>query len=106
MWTREGKTATWEYAGFAGPKGFTLDLAYPNPFNPTAAIPYTISSNGVVDINVFDLSGKKVESLVNEFQSAGSYEVVFDGSSLASGNYLVKMNFGDETITRKVSLLK
>lgn len=106
LWTREGKVGTWEQAGIVGPKGFTLDLAYPNPFNPTATIPYTISNNGVVDINVFDLSGKKVESLVNEFQSAGSYEVVFNGSNLSSGNYLVEMTFGDETITRKISLLK
>lgn len=106
VYTRTGKTGTYEYAGFVGPKGFTLDLAYPNPFNPSATIPYTISSNGVVDINVFDLSGKKVESLVNEFQAAGSYDVVFDGSNLSSGNYLVKMTFGDETITRKISLLK
>ncbi len=106
LFTRTGKTATWEYAGLVGPKTFTLDLAYPNPFNPSATIPYTISNNGIVDINVFDLAGKKVASLVNEYQAAGSYDVVFDGSNLSSGNYIVKMTFGDESVTRKISLLK
>jgi hypothetical protein len=86
--------------------GFVLDKAYPNPFNPATTIPYTMTSNGNVSIDVYDVAGKKVQSLVNEYKLAGNYEVTFNAGDLASGNYVVKMTVGDKSLTQKISLLK
>lgn len=86
--------------------GFVLNKAYPNPFNPATTIPYTMTSNGNVTIDVYDVAGKKVQTLVNEYKLAGNYEVNFNAADLASGNYVVKMTVGDKALTQKVSLLK
>jgi hypothetical protein len=86
--------------------GFKLNIAYPNPFNPSVTIPYELSSNGNVAIDVYDVAGKKVASLVNEYKYAGNYNIHFDASNLSSGNYLVKMTFDNKTVAQKISLVK
>lgn len=64
---------------------------YPNPFNPNTKIKYTISNNSFVKLTVYDLLGKEVSVLVNNYKDAGSYEVLFNGSKLASGVYIYKI---------------
>jgi hypothetical protein len=88
------------------PASFSLDQNYPNPFNPSTAIGYTLARPGRVALDVYDLSGNRVATLVDREQDAGSYRVTFDGSGLASGVYLYRLSAGDFTAVRKFVLLK
>ena len=95
------------------PTDYELSQNYPNPFNPSTAIKYSVP---VVDANfaptthvilkVFDMLGREVATLVNEHQSAGTYEVEFDGSNLSSGAYFYKLTSGDFTSVKKLLLMK
>lgn len=85
---------------------FSLSQNYPNPFNPTTAISYQVSAVSQVSLQVFDILGKKVTTLVNEKKSAGTYTVQFDASGLASGVYLYRLTAGDFVQTRKMILLR
>ena len=98
--------STWEHTGYIGENGFKLNIAYPNPFNPSVTIPYELSANGNVKIDMYDVAGKKVASMVNEYKFSGNYEVHFDASNLSSGNYVVKMTFANKSVTQKVALVK
>jgi hypothetical protein len=80
--------------------------AYPNPFNPTATIRYSLPAASQVSLQIYDLSGRLAASLVNGWRDAGNHEVTFDGSGLASGVYLAKLSAGDVTSTQKLMLLK
>ncbi|MCX6163259.1 MAG: T9SS type A sorting domain-containing protein, partial [Ignavibacteriae bacterium] len=62
--------------------------------------------NGVVTLKIYDILGKEIETLVNEKQDAGIYEVTFDGNKLASGIYFYKLQSGDFVETKKMILLK
>jgi hypothetical protein len=78
------------------PVSFSLHQNYPNPFNPSATIKYDIpsarTSHGVfVTIKIFDIAGKEVMMLVNEFKPAGYYQAIFDGANLASGVYFCRI---------------
>lgn len=83
-----------------------LSPNYPNPFNPTTAIRYQVSSQSNVTMNVYNVLGQKVRSLVNETKQPGSYEVRFDGSNLASGVYYVRIQIGEFTDLQKMTLIK
>jgi len=88
-------TSAFPPIGIAGnnqnlPKEYALNQNFPNPFNPTTSIRYEIPKNAEVTIKVYDLLGKEVFSL-NEYKQAGSYEVKFDGSNLASGMYFYSL---------------
>ena len=85
---------------------FALRQNYPNPFNPTTAIVYELTDATQVTLTVFDLTGRAVAELVNAPQTAGRYSVTFDGSNLASGVYLYRLNAGKFTATRKLMLMK
>ncbi len=85
---------------------YKLFPAYPDPFNPSTNIRYSIAEAGYVSIKVYDLSGGEVKTLVNEHKPAGTYEVKFDGSDLSSGVYLYKLNSGNYSVVRKFMLLK
>ncbi|MGA9120764.1 MAG: SMP-30/gluconolactonase/LRE family protein [Bacteroidota bacterium] len=88
--------------------GFHYELGenFPNPFNPTSDITYQLSEFGPVRIAVYDLLGRVVSILVNEPKQAGNYTVRFDGSGLASGAYLCRMQAGNFVETRELLLLK
>jgi hypothetical protein len=73
------------------PEDFQLLQNYPNPFNPSTTIDYELPNAGSVKIIVYDISGKEVKTLINEFRQAGSYNVIFDGKNLASGVYFYKL---------------
>ncbi len=85
---------------------FSLGQNYPNPFNPTTRIDFTIPKATKVSLEVYDLSGRKVATIFNGFRNAGRYTVEFNGSNLASGLYLVKMQAGNFNAFRKMILLK
>ncbi len=77
------------------PQQYSLSQNYPNPFNPSTVIKYQIPQNGLVILKVYDILGKEVAALVNEEKPAGSYEVNFNTSSLASGVYLYRLSVND-----------
>ena len=68
---------------------------YPNPFNPVTKITYSIRQPGNTKLVLYDILGRVVEVLVDERQTAGSYEVSFDGRNLASGVYFYRLIVGD-----------
>ena len=88
------------------PDVFYLGQNYPNPFNPTTNIQYSIPQEGMVSLKVYDLLGKEVATLVNEPQQAGTFDVSFDGSNLASGVYYYMLTSGDLKATKKLMLTK
>ena len=88
------------------PTEFVLKQNYPNPFNPATRIQFTIGSNQFVQLKVYDLIGKEVATLVNEYRDTGSYNVDFDASNLTSGIYLYKLQAGDFIQTKKMLLIK
>jgi hypothetical protein len=79
---------------------------YPNPFNPTTKIQFTIVDRQLTIVNVYDLMGRKVATLVNEVKEPGTYTVQFDGSNLASGVYMYRLTAGIFVQTRKLLLLR
>ncbi|MGE5433008.1 MAG: T9SS type A sorting domain-containing protein [Syntrophomonadaceae bacterium] len=79
---------------------------FPNPFNPTTSIYYTVKSDSKVILQVFDILGNKVAELVNEVKPAGEYTASFNGSSLPSGMYIYKLQCGSYSETRKMLLMK
>ena len=79
---------------------------YPNPFNPSTVIRYQIATHSNVELRVFDLLGREVAELVNDFRNAGNYQVSFDASHLASGVYLYRLTVGNEVLTKKMMLIK
>lgn len=87
-------------------KLFRLNQNIPNPFNPSTKINYQIPNDNFVSLKIFDVAGKEVETLVNDFRKAGNYNVTFDGSSLSSGIYYCKMMSGDFVSIRKMILIK
>ncbi len=87
------------------PSGFSLSC-YPNPFNPTTTISFELPRGGQVTLDVYDLMGRLVQTLVNESMTAGSHQIAFDGSHLASGIYWSRLNAGGKQVVRKMVLLR
>jgi hypothetical protein len=83
-----------------------LKQNFPNPFNPTTSITYTVRSSGPIQLEVFDHLGRSVGVLVDGVVGAGEYTLQFDAASLPSGMYLYRLSAGNQTITRKMMLLK
>jgi hypothetical protein len=79
---------------------------YPNPFNPSTTIRYSIINPDVVKIKIYDVLGREVRTLVNEFKQAGTYELQFSANGLASGIYLYRIESGSFVETKKMILLK
>ncbi len=90
----------------ASPRSFALEQNYPNPFNPTTEIRYQISEVSHVTLNVFDLMGRKVATLVNEVKAAGEYKVEFDARDLSSGVYFYRLTAGNNNRTKRMVLIK
>ena len=88
------------------PTKYDLAQNYPNPFNPVTAIRYAILRNGYVRLIVFDALGKEIETLVNEKQTAGTYEATWNASQFPSGVYFCKLQSVDFTDTQKLIPLK
>lgn len=92
------------------PDRISLKQNYPNPFNPSTKIKFDISPSanfdGSVKLAVYDITGREVAVLVNQKLSAGSYEYAFDAKGLTSGVYFFRLNAGDFTAVKKMTLLK
>ena len=88
------------------PNDFKLLQNYPNPFNPTTVISYIIPEASNVTLKVYDVLGREVATLVNQFQNANSYQVNFDASSLSSGVYMYTIEAGNFKMTKKMLLLQ
>jgi hypothetical protein len=88
------------------PKEFLLSQNYPNPFNAITVINYRLPKAGNVKLVVYDILGREIRTLVNEFKQAGSYNVSFDASSLASSVYFYKIEAGSFIQIKKMVLIK
>jgi flagellar hook assembly protein FlgD len=94
-------------------RGLQLELAQnsPNPFNPTTMIGYTVPARATVTLQIYDVAGRLVRTLVNESREAGRYSTVWDGrgnngSQVGSGVYFYRLQAGNATLTRKMVMLK
>ena len=85
---------------------FSLANNYPNPFNPSTKIQYTLPTNEFVSLKVYDIIGREVATLVNQQQSAGVYDVNFNASNLTSGIYFYKIDAGSFVDVKKMMLIK
>jgi len=88
------------------PRQFYLSQNYPNPFNPTTSIRYELPKSGFVNLVVYDALGKELKTLVNEKQSAGTYEAAFNGSNYTSGVYFYRLTTENFSETKKMLLIK
>ena len=92
------------------PTEFSADN-YPNPFNPSTTISYTLPENGIVTIRIFDMLGREVTTLVDGYTNAGNKKVVWDGKNsngnqVTSGVYLYRVTFKGQVISKKMIMLK
>jgi hypothetical protein len=88
------------------PRSDLLNQNFPNPFNPETLIGYQLSNDGFVTIKVYDVLGREIKTLVNEFKNKGIYRVIFDGSNLSSGVYYYQFKTNNFVSTKKMLLLK
>ncbi len=88
------------------PVSYQLEQNFPNPFNPSTRIAYSIPEDGFVKLAVYNLLGEEVASIVNSVQKAGRYEVKFDASQLSSGVYIYRIESSNFTAAKKLMLLK
>jgi hypothetical protein len=88
------------------PTEFSLSQNYPNPFNPTTVIRYTIPTDGNVRLDIFNVNGELVKTLVNENKSVGEYQVSFNAAGLASGVYIYKLSSAGKVLINKMNFIK
>ena len=88
------------------PESFQLSQNYPNPFNPTTTIQFSIAKTGIYSLQVFNVLGQKVASLLDKEVSPGMYRVQFDASKLTSGMYIYTLRGANVNISQKMMLLK
>ena len=88
------------------PIEFALEQNYPNPFNPVTTISYSIPELSNVQVIIYDITGRKIDVLVDNLQQAGHYNIQWNGQNTASGMYFLKLVHGGKTQIRKMMLLK
>jgi hypothetical protein len=90
------------------PIEYKLEQNYPNPFNPMTNIKYQIPENSMVTLKVYDILGREISTLINEFQNAGIYETQFPNNSvqLSSGIYFYKITAGDYSAVKRMLMIK
>lgn len=93
------------------PESFEVSLNYPNPFNPTTKFRYALPEGRNVKVVIYDLNGRRIAELVNNYQNAGTYEVTWNGKNdagvqVASGTYVYRIEAGNYVQVRKMMLLK
>jgi len=93
------------------PARVSLEQNYPNPFNPTTNIDYSVPVNSNVKLDIFNIMGQKVKTLINGNAVAGRHNIVWDGSAddgsqISSGVYFYRLSVGDETFIRRMTLVK
>ena len=95
------------------PKTYNLQQPYPNPFNPTTTIEFSIPRSGVVTLYVYDVLGRKVDTILNEYRNIGHHKLQWNASDMSSGIYFVRMLYrslsemnGDFTQVKKVIVVQ
>ena len=93
------------------PTKFYLYQNYPNPFNPDTKIKYDVPIIGKrnsfhVQVRIYDILGREISTLVNDYKQSGSYEIEWNASNYASGIYFYKIEAGDFITTKKMLLIK
>ncbi|MEJ2052053.1 MAG: T9SS type A sorting domain-containing protein [Calditrichota bacterium] len=91
---------------YTPPRTYALEQNYPNPFNPVTKIQYQLPEEVKVRLEVYDILGRKVATLLDRRIPAGYHEVSFDASSLASGVYIYRLVAGSFTKTHKMMVMK
>jgi len=89
-----------------GIKEYSLSNNYPNPFNPSTTISYSVPEIEFVTLKVYDVLGNEISILVNEEKPVGSYEVDFNATELPSGIYFYRLQAGSFVETKKMVLMK
>jgi len=88
------------------PNNFALYPAYPNPFNPSTTIRFDLPEEGFVSMSVYDITGKLVETLVNEILPTGNHSIQWNPVNLSSGVYIVQLKAGEKTFNQKITFIK
>lgn len=104
-WVVENPTSVKESDNIST-ESYLLNQNYPNPFNPVTTISWKSSTGGRQILKIYNVLGKEIATLVDEYRPAGDYEVKFDGSILSSGIYFYKLECGDFISVKKMTLLK
>ncbi len=105
-WEFDGSLTGVEPISNAVPQEFALHTNYPNPFNPSTTITFDLLASSSVKLDVFNTLGQKVATLVNEQLPAGSYKTTFDAAELPSGLYFYRLEAGQFSQIKKMTLLK
>ncbi|MBL0174201.1 MAG: T9SS type A sorting domain-containing protein [Ignavibacteria bacterium] len=88
------------------PSGLFLYQNFPNPFNPLTTLGFSIPAAGQVTLRVFDILGALVATPVNELLVGGTYHATFDASQLPSGTYVYTLQFGEQMLTKRMTVMK
>jgi hypothetical protein len=88
------------------PSSFELAQNYPNPFNPSTTISFSLPQSSEVQLNVYNILGQQVASLVNSSMNAGTYNINWDASNLSSGMYIYRLKAGTTVLTNRMILMK
>lgn len=88
------------------PLKFELNQNYPNPFNPTTTISFALKNPARTSIKIYNLTGHLVKILLDENLNAGSYQILFDASDLASGVYFCQLHSGKQAARKKMMLVR
>jgi hypothetical protein len=88
------------------PDVFALHRAYPNPFNPSTLIGYDLPQDSHVSLEIFDLNGRSVKTLINGYFRAGKHQVAWNADQISSGIYLVRLVTGKKVFNQKITYLK
>ncbi|HIF83577.1 MAG TPA: T9SS type A sorting domain-containing protein [Candidatus Marinimicrobia bacterium] len=80
--------------------------AYPNPFNPSTVISFDLSDADMVSLDIFDIAGRQVASLISEYMIPGSHQIVWNPGQLSSGIYFVKLIAGNTSLNQKITYVK
>jgi hypothetical protein len=106
IWTATVESPTGIVAAAPAARGVELAQNYPNPFNPTTAIEFRLPVAAHVNLSIFDVTGRLVTTLADGTLDAGPHRVVWDGAGAGSGVYFYRLHAGEETVTRKLTVLK
>jgi hypothetical protein len=88
------------------PEEFSLSQNYPNPFNARTTISFSLPAQGQVTLEAFDLLGRKVATILDDQMESGTHSAAWDCSELSSGIYFYRLTAGDESVVRKMTLIK
>jgi hypothetical protein len=90
----------------ATPTMYSLDQNYPNPFNPVTTLSFSIGQANNTSLTIYDVLGREITTIVNDYLDAGMHQYQFSGANLASGVYLYRIVSGSFVQTKKMSLIK